>query len=286
MNKGFEKEKIVGKHRIIVALITAVTAIITSLIGALLGAKYAPVEVNVNLDSYVSRAQDEIVSKQTADAETELNDLQKTITDLQNDNASQKQQIAALEEEREGLLDTITEKDHIIDALSQTAPSDVPSAALDQATKDAIKLTSLTILGNNEGNYNYVYNGLENSDDAKSNLGEAFNSSISMRRNGNIDFYLGNLYQTLNATISISESTKNISNFSSTLTIYNVSGNGSNETLEVLYTSPSLTMGFIPTEIGPINVSEVEHLRISFYADGYFGDVPRIVLGNPLLNPQ
>lgn len=283
MNQGFEKEKITGRYKIIITSITAVA----SIVGAVLGAKFAPVEVNVNLDGYVSRVQDEVVSQQADGAEITLNDLHKKITELQKDNANQQQQIITLENEKKELLDVITEKDRIIDTLTQTSPSsDVSNITPNQPAKDAVKLTSLTILGNNDGGtYNYVYNSLQNNDDAKSNLGEAFNSSVSMRRNGDIDFYLAGSYQTLNATISISESTKNISDYSSTLTIYSVDGNGSNETLEVLYTSPSITMGFIPDEIGPINVSGVEHLRISFYASGGVYSVPRIVLGNPELMP-
>lgn len=249
-----------------------------------------------------SKAQNEIVSQQIATSEKTSSDLRKTITELekenedlreriaklQEDNIDQAQQIVTLKKEKEVLYDIIAEKDSQIDALKQLSPSDSENHNSGGEMEDGntVKLTSLKILGNSQSSLNYIYNSLENSDDAKSNLGDAFNSSISMRRNGNIDFYLGASYRALYSTICISEGTKNIDDYSSTLSIYKVEGNGSNEELETLYTSPELTMGFIPTEIGPIDISGVEHLRISFYADGYYGNVPRIILGNPVLIPQ
>lgn len=296
MNQDLEIQRIKGKYTIICAAITAFATIIA----AVTGAKYAPIEVNVNLSDYMSKAQVEIVSQQEATSEETLSNLRVTITQLENENKDlrenivklqddsidQAQQIAVLEKEKEDLCDKIAEKDRQINALELPSPSDPANLDSGGETEKTVKLTSLTILGNNQSSLNYVYSSPENSDDAKSNLGDTFNSSISMRRNGNIDFYLGSSYKTLNSTICISEGTKSIDNYSSTLSIYKVEGNGSNEELEILYSSPELTMGFIPTEIGPIDVSGVEHLRISFYADGYYGYVPRIILGNPVLVPQ
>lgn len=300
MNPDLEKERIKGKYKVTTTIITAVATIVATI----LGAKFGPIEANEHLDGYMSKAQNEIITQQNIDTQKELDGLYGRIAELQGDNETQLKQISILNKEKEDLLaafevekenllasfetekndllTTIAEKDHIIETLQSDDVSDIA----DVPQKGTVKLTSLKLLGNNENSINFVYTNQENNDSAKSNLGVTFDSSISMRCNGNIDFYLGGSYQALNAIICISEDTKNIDDYSSALTIYKVEGNGSDENLEVLYTSPSLTMGFIPTEIGPINVSGVEHLRISFYADGYYGYVPRIILGNPVLTPQ
>lgn len=281
MSQELEREKIKGKYNIVVAIIPAVAGLLIAIIG---GAKYAPVEVNVNLDSYMSKVRDEIISQQNIDAQKEYDKLYGKIAELQDDNETQLLQISALEQEKEELLDRIAENERLIDTLKSSANvSDTPN----ETPKGTVKLTSLQVLGNNEKSFNYVNNSRVTDDDAKSSLGEVFNSSISMGVPGNIDFYLGNGYQTLNTTICISESTKNIDYYSSTLTMYKVEGNGSDETLEVIYTSPALTMGFISTKTEPINVSGVEHLRISLDSDRALNNIPpRIILGNPMLTPK
>lgn len=282
MNQELEKERIKGRYSIVVAIIAAIAAIV----GPFLGAKYAPIEANKNLDTYTSKVQNEVISQQNTDFQKELDKLNGTIAELQGINDDNAQQIAGLEKEKENLLKEIVEKDRIIDDLKKQSLPNVPNIDPSPASKELVKLTSTKLLGNNQDYYNYINNTQVNEDTAKSNLGELFDSSISMRHNGNIDFYLGSSYETLSFTICVSEDTKNVSDFSSTLTIYKVEGNGDDETLQTLYTSSALTMGFIPTEPPPIDVSGVAHLRISFYSDDSYHLVPRIILGNPMLTPK
>lgn len=264
-------EHIRGRYLILATIIT----VIGSLIGATFAAKFAPIELNVNLDNYTNKVEEEIITAQNAVNQEALESLKENmqlqIDSLKKENNSLKKQIEGLRENLGNTNSTLSNADPLAQPNTETPP---------------IKLTSLTVLGNNWPSYNYVYNSLENSNKAKSNLNDTFNSSICMRHNGNIDFYLGRKYQSLNAIICISSDTKNIDKYLSTLTICSVTGNGTDEEVNVLYTSPSLTMGFIPSEIGSIDVSEVEHLRISFFADGHYNNVPRIILGNPELIPK
>lgn len=282
MNQELEKERIKGRYSVIVAIITTIAAII----GPFISARYAPIETNKNLDAYTSKVQNEVISQQNTDFQKELDKLNGKIAELQGDNDDKVQQIDGLEKENENLLRQIAEKNRIIDNLEKQSLPNVPNIDPSPNSKELVKLTSTKLLGNNQNSLNYINNTQVNEDTAKSNLGELFDSSISMRRNGNIDFYLGSSYETLSFTICISEDTKNVSDYSSTLTIYKVEGNGDDETLQILYASSALTMGFIPTKPPPIDVSDVTHLRISFYSDAGYNVVPRIILGNPMLTPK
>lgn len=287
---GLEIERIKGRYRIMTITISAVASIITAIIATTMGGKYYPIEKNVNYNNYINTVQQEAISQIETDDQQiidrlyeEAAALREENTELKEDNRAKQAQIKASEQENKELNAKIIWLESQLDSIP-VDPS--PVDPNDSNPKETVKLTSLKVLGNTNDYWNHVNNSLENGDDAKSNLGETFNSSISMSYNGNIDFYLERNYKTLSSVICISESTKDVSGYSSTLTICKVEGNGPNETVEALYTSPALTMGFIPTSIPPIDVSEVEHLRISFYTANNGQHVPRIILGNPELVPK
>ncbi|MBU3820038.1 MAG: hypothetical protein H9864_06685 [Candidatus Faecalibacterium intestinavium] len=227
----------------------------------------------VNNSNYITPKGQETISQQEAD----LQSLQSTYADLQD-------QYTALEESAQNLQIAYEEALAKLESLSQTEGQTAASVAQtpEQTNGGTTKLTSLPVIGNNNDYYNHVYNNPENSGSARSNLGDVFNSCISMRDDGNIDFFLNSEYQSLTFTLCISEGTRDIDNHYSSISIYSVDGNGENESLTQLYSSPSVTMGFIPTQIPPIDVSGVTHLRISFYGDNNpYG--PRIILGDPQL---
>lgn len=248
---------------------TAIKSIIKALSVALGSSAVTTITITliINYTNYVSPRGEELLSQQST-----------MIEDLQNQCASLEAQNQNLQISYEAVL---AELESISD--SQTQFSNPSSAVPLQTTETITKLTALPLLGNNNDYYNHVYNTAENKDSARSSLGDVFNSSISMGADGDIDYFLGNAYQTLSFTLCISESTKNIDDHSSSITIYSVEGNGENESLTPIYSSPFLTMGFIPEVIGPIDVTGVEHLRISFYGDGKINGMPRIILGNPEL---
>jgi len=251
-------EQIKGRYKIIAASIAAVGTIIATALGLV-----------------INRNQ-EIISQQDV-----------TIEELQSEIDEVKRQNTALQNENESLTqdyqDVLAELESISNQTMDTTTGETSFVTTEQKTGEVVKLTSRPVLGNNEDFLNYINNTAVSDETAKSNLGDTFSSSISMRRNGNIDFFLDGMYKTLTFTICMAEETRDIDDYSSTITIYSVEGNGDNETVTQLYTSPAITMGFIPTESPPIDVSGVEHLRISFYADGYMYSVPRIVLGDPEL---
>lgn len=258
-----------GKYKVACAIL----ALVGGIIGALGGSKLGPIDINIHSDDYVGTAGQEVISQQEstiANLQNTYNELQAQNTALQEENQTLQAKLDAALAELEG------------SSSSQTQIS-APNTAPVQTTGAITKLTALPLLGNNNDYYNHVYNTAENKDSARSSLGDVFNSSISMGADGDIDYFLGNAYQTLSFTLCISESTKNIDDHSSSITIYSVEGNGENESLTPIYSSPFLTMGFIPEVIGPIDVTGVEHLRISFYGDGKINGMPRIILGNPEL---
>lgn len=256
------QEHLRGRYAIITALITLIGVILSALITA----KYGPVTVNVNLDEYIRNHNTS--SSQNAEQETdEISFLEAENAVLNLENTNLREEVDRLEMKYTELLQ------QYVDLINELNPKD-------------IKLTSLPVLGNNHEDLNRVYDSPQNTGDAISNLGDSFDSCISMQSNGNIDFYLNREYQWLNAIICISEETKNISGYSSRIAIYKVEWNEDSEVLTTCYSSPSITMGFVPDEIEPIDVSDVEHLRITCYTSSFFGVVPRIILGNPVLTPK
>lgn len=259
-----------GKYKVACAILTLAGGII----GALGGSKLGPIDINIHSDDYVGTAGQEVISQQEstiANLQTTYNELQAQNTALQEENQTLQAKLDAALAELEGSSSSQTQT-----SAHNTAPV--------QTTGAITKLTALPLLGNNEGYYNHIYNNAENSEYARSNLGDVFDSSISLRENGNVDFFLDGKYQSLVFTLCIAEETRDVDDYSSYIEIYSVTGNGENESTALLYTSPSVTMGFIPESVGPINVTGVDHLRITFfYSDGVAYRVPRIILGNPVL---
>lgn len=259
-----------GKYKVACAIL----ALAGGIIGALGGSKLGPIDINIHSDDYVGTAGQEVISQQEstiANLQTTYNELQAQNTALQEENQTLQAKLDAALAELEG------------SSSSQTQTS-APNTAPVQTTGAITKLTALPLLGNNEDYYNHIYNNSENSEYARSNLGDVFNSSISLRENGNVDFFLDGKYQALTFTLCIAEETRDIDDYSSYIEIYSVEGNGETESTTLLYTSPSVTMGFIPESIGPVNVTGVNHLRIAFFRpDTSPYNVPRIILGNPEL---
>lgn len=260
-----------GRYSIIRALIAlAGTALASSSITISLGFSY------LNNSNYVSPKVQETISQQTADMQS----LQSLYSDLQTQYVALEESTQNLQASYEAALAELESAQSKITALTAAQSSNIPV----QNTGTPTNLTSLPILGNNNSSYNHVYNTSESNDMATSNLGDTFNSCISMRDHGNIDFFLDSAYQTLTFTLCMAEETRNIDDVSSSILIYAVEGNGDTETVQLLYTSPSITMGFIPMDIPPISVAGVDHLRISFHSDtSLYYNAPRVILGNPQL---
>lgn len=251
-----------GRYNVIVALI----ALLATIFGG--GATF----YLINNSNYITPKGQETISQQEANMQS----LQSSYSDLQA-------QYAALEESAQNLQALYEAALAELESISQTgesAPS-LSSEVSTQPTGSITKLTSLPVLGNNNDYYNHIYNTTENSSTTRSNLGDVFNSCISMQNPGSIDFFLNGEYQSLTFTLCIAEKTQNIDEHSSSISIYSVDGNGENESLTTLYSSPSVTMGFIPTQTPPIDVSGVTHLRISFFCDST--PCPYLILGDPQL---
>lgn len=259
-----------GKYKVACAIL----ALVGGIIGALGGSKLGPIDINIHSDDYVGTAGQEVISQQEstiANLQNTYNELQAQNTALQEENQTLQAKLDAALAELEG-------------SSSSQMQASTPNTTPVQTTGTVTKLTALPLLGNNEDYYNHIYNNAENSEYARSNLGDVFNSSISLRENGNVDFFLDGKYQALTFTLCIAEETRDIDDYSSYIEIYSVEGNGETESTTLLYTSPSVTMGFIPESIGPVNVTGVNHLRITFFRpDTSPYNVPRIILGNPEL---
>ena len=249
-------EHLKGRYAIITTLITTFGVVVAAVIGAVVG--YGSGQNQPSTENYIPIAEYETLSEEKANLE---------------------EQYSILEEKYNALLTQSEEKP----ASEPTGPI-TPSGS---DSKEPIDLLSIGVLGNSDTYYNFTYDSpqVENTD-TMSNTGERFDSCISMRSNGSIDFYLDHKYQSFTAKLCLSESTKNASGYYSTITIYNVTGSGADEQLEELYLSPAIKMGFIPTDIAPIDVSDVEHLRITFYTNGYTSSAPRIILGDPAITPK
>lgn len=260
-----------GKYKVACAIL----ALVGGIIGALGGSKLGPIDINIHSDDYVGTAGQEMISQQ----ESTIANLQTSYDELQKQNTALKEENQALQANLDTALAELASISN-----SQTQSSATSNAMPIQAAGTVTKLTALPLLGNNEDYYNHIYNNAENSEYARSNLGDVFNSSISLRENGNVDFFLDGKYQALTFTLCIAEETRDIDDYSSYIEIYSVEGNGETESTTLLYTSPSVTMGFIPESIGPVNVTGVNHLRITFFRpDTSPYNVPRIILGNPEL---
>lgn len=259
-----------GKYKVACAIL----ALVGGIIGALGGSKLGPIDINIHSDDYVGTAGQEVISQQ----ESTIANLQNTYNELQAQNTALQEENQALQAKLDAALAELE------GSSSSQMQASTPNTTPAQTTGTVTKLTALPLLGNNEDYYNHIYNNAENSEYARSNLGDVFNSSISLRENGNVDFFLDGKYQALTFTLCIAEETRDIDDYSSYIEIYSVEGNGETESTTLLYTSPSVTMGFIPESIGPVNVTGVNHLRITFFRpDTSPYNVPRIILGNPEL---
>lgn len=256
-------EQLRGRYKIITAVITTIGVVLSGIFGTVVGRNSS------------DESNHEIIMQQ----DNTINDLQTELNKVKNN-------YITLEEEKEKLSKEYQEILTKLESMPNQAPNDdenAPANTIEQTSGEVVKLTSCRLLGNNEDSFNFVNNTTVSDDTARSNIGDTFNSSISMRHNGNIDFLLEENYKDLIFTFSIAEETRDIDDYSSTITIYAVEGNGENETVKLLYSTPAVTMGLIPEECPPINVEGVVHLRISFYAEGNPYSVPRIILGNPVL---
>lgn len=264
-----------GKYQLVCAILTLLGTLAGGIIGVLGGSTLGPIDINIHSDDYVGTAGQEMISQQ----ESTIANLQTSYDELQKQNTALKEENQMLQANLDTALAELASISN-----SQTQSSATSNAMPIQAAGTVTKLTALPLLGNNEDYYNHIYNNAENSEYARSNLGDVFDSSISLRENGDVDFFLDGKYQSLVFTLCIAEETRDVDDYSSYIEIYSVTGNGENESTALLYTSPSVTMGFIPESVGPINVTGVDHLRITFfYSDGVAYRVPRIILGNPEL---
>ncbi len=171
MNQITEKERlerIKGRYKIITAAITAVAAIASAIVGVALGGRYSPIENNVNYDNYISTAQEDIISKVTANAQATLNNLQEENIKLQEENTKLQEENIRLQENNKSKEDKITilekENRNLLIKINDLEPLDLDTADIpsNQGPGGAVKLTSLTILGNNQSSLNYVFNSLEN----------------------------------------------------------------------------------------------------------------------------
>ena len=272
ISEGEKVAHINGKY----GLANTIVKAIIGAFGALGGSTVTVVAITIiiNYTDYVSPRGEELLSQQ----DSEISNLQTQIVELQTQNSSLKEENQTLQSELDSALAELE------DSSSSQMQASTPNTTPAQTTGAVTKLTALPLLGNNEDYYNHIYNNAESSEYARSNLGDVFSSSISLRENGNVDFFLDGKYQALAFTLCIAEETRDIDDYSSYIGIYSVEGNGENESTTLLYTSPSVTMGFIPESVGPISVTGVEHLRISFFhtASSPYR-VPRIILGNPEL---
>ena len=272
ISEGEKVAHINGKY----GLANTIVKAIIGAFGALGGSTVTVVAITIiiNYTDYVSPRGEELLSQQ----DSEISNLQTQIVELQTQNSSLKEENQTLQSELDSALAELE------GSSSSQMQASTPNTTPAQTTGTVTKLTALPLLGNNEDYYNHIYNNAENSEYARSNLGDVFNYSISLRENGNVDFFLDGKYQALTFTLCIAEETRDIDDYSSYIEIYSVEGNGETESTTLLYTSPSVTMGFIPESIGPVNVTGVNHLRITFFRpDTSPYNVPRIILGNPEL---
>ena len=259
-----------GKYKVACAIL----ALVGGIIGALGASQLGPNDIKISSDDYVGTEGQEVISQQ----ESTIENLQNTYNELQAQNTALQEENQTLQAKLDAALAELE------GSSSSQMQASTPNTTPVQTTGTVTKLTALPLLGNNEDYYNHIYNNAENSEYARSNLGDVFNSSISLRENGNVDFFLDGKYQALTFTLCIAEETRDIDDYSSYIEIYSVEGNGETESTTLLYTSPSVTMGFIPESIGPVNVTGVNHLRITFFRpDTSPYNVPRIILGNPEL---
>ena len=209
-----------GKYKVACAIL----ALVGGIIGALGGSKLGPIDINIHSDDYVGTAGQEVISQQ----ESTIANLQNTYNELQAQNTALQEENQALQAKLDAALAELE------GSSSSQMQASTPNTTPAQTTGTVTKLTALPLLGNNEDYYNHIYNNAENSEYARSNLGDVFNSSISLRENGNVDFFLDGKYQALTFTLCIAEETRDIDDYSSYIEIYSVEGNGETESTTLL----------------------------------------------------
>lgn len=276
---------------------------ILSIIGGLISGSGLTIAATIwvlNNTDYALPSSQETTQETTSEQEA-LVSLQESYSELEQQYSELEQQYAALKENALALENAYEDALAEIESMRQSAqseppaysqPSEVteqpsaaasssqPSASPEPPAQTVTKLTSLPVLSKDDFLYNRVYNYKEDREDTKSNVGDIFETCITMRENGSIHYFIDSKYQSLTFTLCLAQETKYIDEGSSYLTIYSVEDNG-NENL--LYSSPAVTSGFTPRSVGPIDISGVKQLKITFYCEERIPRRPCIIIGDPEL---
>ncbi len=275
-NNETKNAHIAGRYSIVVALI--------ALFGTIFG----------SLTTLYLTKQQESNSPQ----EEKLESLQSSYSDLQS-------QYNVLEEEAHSLQTAYDEALAKLESLSQSvsqpssasseskfqssiqSPASSQSSAIPEQTNPTItKLTSIPILRKDALSF-LVYNNEDKDLKAKSNVGDTFETCITLRAHEeeSIDFYLNRKYNTLTFTFCLAQESRYDDDKFGSISICSISQqNGNEQVLAEIYASPTITSGFIPESVGPLDVSGVECLRICIYnrSNGSYSS-PFIILGDPEL---